>query len=159
MLKADPVKIQEGLDTFMPPEHRLEKVAVIGGVTWINDSKGTNVDSTFYALQAMEDPTVWIVGGQDKGNDYTPLMTLVKKHVRAIVCMGVDNSKIREAFASLNKPLVETGSAVEAVHAAAEFARPGDTVLLSPACASFDLFLNYEDRGRQFKAAVMKLNN
>ncbi len=159
LLKADPVKIQEGLDTFMPPEHRLEKVAVIGGVTWINDSKGTNVDSTFYALQAMEDPTVWIVGGQDKGNDYTPLMPLVKNQVRAIVCMGVDNSKIREAFASLNKPLVETGSAVEAVHAAAGFARPGDTVLLSPACASFDLFLNYEDRGRQFKAAVMKLNN
>ena len=159
LLKADPVKIQEGLDTFMPPEHRLEKVAVIGGVTWINDSKGTNVDSTCYALQAMEDPTVWIVGGQDKGNDYTPLMPLVKNQVRAIVCMGVDNSKVREAFASLNKPLVETGSAVEAVHAAAGVARPGDTVLLSPACASFDLFLNYEDRGRQFKAAVMKLNN
>ncbi|MFM8372441.1 MAG: glutamate ligase domain-containing protein, partial [Bacteroidota bacterium] len=154
-----PVKIQEGLDTFMPPEHRLEKVTVTGGVTWINDSKGTNVDSTFYALQAMEEPTVWIVGGQDKGNDYSPLMPLVKKKVRAIVCMGLDNSKIREAFGSLNKPLVETGSAAEAVKAAAGFALPGDTVLLSPACASFDLFLNYEDRGRQFKSAVMKLNN
>ncbi len=159
LLKADPVKIQEGLNTFMPPEHRLEKVTVAGGVTWINDSKGTNVDSTFYALQAMDEPTVWIVGGQDKGNDYSPLMPLVKKKVRAIVCMGLDNSKIREAFGSLDKPLVETGSAAAAVKAAAGFARPGDTVLLSPACASFDLFLNYEDRGRQFKSAVMKLNS
>lgn len=159
LLKADPAKIQEGLNTFMPPEHRLEKVAVISGVTWINDSKGTNVDSTFYALQAMETPTVWIVGGQDKGNDYTPLMPLVKKKVHAIVCMGLDNSKIRAAFGSLNKPMIETGSAVEAVEAAAGLARSGDTVLLSPACASFDLFLNYEDRGRQFKAAVLKLNN
>jgi UDP-N-acetylmuramoylalanine--D-glutamate ligase len=159
LLKADPAKIQAGLDTFTPPEHRLEKVSVTGGVTWINDSKATNVDSTFYALQAMETPTVWIVGGQDKGNDYTLLMPLVKKKVRAIVCMGLDNSKIKAAFGGLSKPTIETASAEEAVKAAAGLAQEGDTVLLSPACASFDLFLNYEDRGRQFKAAVMKLDN
>jgi len=157
LLGAEPGKIQEGLNTFVPPPHRLEKVAEIGGITWINDSKATNVDSVFYALQAMDMPTVWIVGGQDKGNDYTPLLKLVKKKVKAIVCMGVDNSKIISVFGGMKKPMVETGSAAAAVAAAAGFAEKGDTVLLSPACASFDLFKNYEDRGGQFREAVLQI--
>jgi len=132
-------------------------VATVNGITWINDSKATNVDSVFYALQALEQPAVWIVGGQDKGNDYTPLLSLVRKKVKAIVCMGVDNSKIIRAFEKMKKPLVETRSAQEAVRAAEKLATSGDTVLLSPACASFDLFKNYEDRGAQFKAAVLDL--
>lgn len=159
LLGASPAKIQQGLDSFVPPPHRLEKVAVVKGVTYINDSKATNVDSVFYALQAMETPTVWIVGGQDKGNDYGPLLALVKKKVKAIVCMGVDNSKIINIFKNFKKPLTETRSAEEAVKAAAGFAEKGDTVLLSPACASFDLFKNYEDRGAQFKQAVLLMMN
>lgn len=159
LLGAAPEKIQSGLDSFTPPPHRLEKVAEIRGVTWINDSKATNVDSVFYALQAMERPTVWIVGGQDKGNDYTPLVPWVKKKVTAIVCMGLDNSKIVAAFQDLKKPIVETESAREAVRAANNFASPGDTVLLSPACASFDLFKNYEDRGEQFRNEVLQLKS
>lgn len=157
LLGADPAKIQQGLDSFIPPPHRLEKVAVVNGVTYINDSKATNVDSVFYALQAMETPTVWIVGGQDKGNDYSPLLPLVRKKVKAIVCMGVDNSKIISVFKNFKKPMTETRSAEEAVKAAAGFAEKGDTVLLSPACASFDLFKNYEDRGERFKQAVHQL--
>ena len=157
LLGAEPAKLQEGLNTFVTPPHRLEKVAEKGGVTWVNDSKATNVDSVFYALQAMDTPTVWIVGGQDKGNDYSPLLKLVMKKVKAIVCMGVDNSKIISVFGKMKKPMVETGSAQEAVDAAAKFAQKGDTVLLSPACASFDLFKNYEDRGAQFREAVLKL--
>ena len=157
LLRADPKKIQEGLNTFTPPPHRLEKVAEINGITWINDSKATNVDSVFYALQAMDAPTIWIVGGQDKGNDYTPLLKLVKKQVKAIVCMGIDNSTIISAFGNMKKPMTETRSAQEAVQAAAKMAQKGDTVLLSPACASFDLFKNYEDRGTQFRQAVQKL--
>jgi UDP-N-acetylmuramoylalanine--D-glutamate ligase len=132
-------------------------VAVVNGVTWINDSKATNVDSVFYALQSMDSPTIWIVGGQDKGNDYTPLLKLVKKQVKAIVCMGVDNSKIISVFGKMKKPLLETHSAQEAVEAAAKMAKTGDTVLLSPACASFDLFKNYEDRGAQFRTAAQAL--
>ena len=158
LLGAESDKIQAGLNTFVPPPHRLEKVAEIGGVTWINDSKATNVDSVFYALQAMDVPTVWIVGGQDKGNDYSPLLKLVKKKVKAIVCMGVDNSKILSVFGGMKKPIVETGSAKEAVAVAAGFAAKGDTVLLSPACASFDLFKNYEDRGAQFREAVLQIH-
>ncbi len=157
LLNAAPQKIQEGLGTFNPPPHRLEKVAVTNGITWINDSKATNVDSVCYALQAMDSPTVWIVGGQDKGNDYSPLLKLVKKHVKAIVCMGIDNSKIISVFGALKKPMAETRSAQEAVQAAAKMAQKGDTVLLSPACASFDLFKNYEDRGHQFRQAVQSL--
>lgn len=157
LMGAEPLAIQKGLNTFETPPHRLEKVAVIQGVTWINDSKATNVDSVFYALQAMEAPTIWIVGGQDKGNDYEPLLKWVKKKVIAIVCMGVDNSKIIKAFKGLKKPMVETGSAQEAVAEAAKLAKEGDTVLLSPACASFDLFKNYEDRGAQFREAVKAL--
>ena len=157
LLGANAEKVQEGLNTFTPPPHRLEKVAEINGVSWINDSKATNVDSVFYALQAMDTPTVWIAGGTDKGNDYTPLLKLVKKKVKAIVCMGVDNSKIISAFGKMKKPMVETRSAAMAVKAAALLADAGDTVLLSPACASFDLFKNYEDRGGQFREAGLEL--
>lgn len=159
LLGADPLKIQDGLNTFVPPPHRLERVAVKNGVTWINDSKATNVDSVFYALQAMETPTVWIVGGQDKGNDYTPLFPWVRKKVKGIVCMGLDNSKIISAFKDLKKHMIETKSMADAVNAAAKWATAGDTVLLSPACASFDLFKNYEDRGEQFRQAVQNLTH
>jgi len=154
-LGVEPGLIEEGLYSFETPPHRLERVAEINGVTWINDSKATNVDSVFYALQAVDTPIVWIVGGQDKGNDYGPLLKIVKKNVKAIVCMGVDNSKIIKTFGKMKKPIVETKSALEAVQAAAGLAEEGDTVLLSPACASFDLFENYEDRGGQFKEAIL----
>ncbi|MCB0543674.1 MAG: UDP-N-acetylmuramoyl-L-alanine--D-glutamate ligase [Saprospiraceae bacterium] len=159
LLGADAEKVQEGLNTFTPPPHRLEVVATLQGVTWINDSKATNVDAVFYALQAMETPTIWIAGGQDKGNDYAPLLPLVGQKVKAIICMGIDNSKILHAFGALNKPMAETRSAEEAVRVAAGFAGPGNTVLLSPACASFDLFKNYEDRGARFREAVLALKN
>lgn len=158
-LGVEPGVIEEGLYSFTTPPHRLEKVAETGGVAWINDSKATNVDSVFYALQAVDTPIVWIVGGQDKGNDYGPLLRLVQKRVKAIVCMGVDNSKIISAFKKYKKPMLETRSAEGAVKAAAEFAEEGDTVLLSPACASFDLFKNYEDRGEQFRKAVLSMMN
>ena len=157
-LGADAEKITEALPTFYAPPHRMEKVADTAGVSWINDSKATNVDAVFYALQSMNGPTVWIVGGQDKGNDYSPLLKLVKKHVKAIICMGIDNSKILSVFGNLKKPIRQTRSAEEAVLEAAKFVETGDAVLLSPACASFDLFKNYQDRGDQFKAAVLQLN-
>ncbi|MBK7475550.1 MAG: UDP-N-acetylmuramoyl-L-alanine--D-glutamate ligase [Haliscomenobacter sp.] len=149
--------IQEGLSSYVNAPHRMEWVAEIAGVAYYNDSKATNVESAFYALQATNQPFVWIVGGQDKGNDYASLVEFVREKARAIVCLGVDNRKIVEAFGSLGKPLLETGSAKAAVNAAAGFARPGDAVLLSPACASFDLFKNYEDRGDQFREAVREL--
>jgi UDP-N-acetylmuramoylalanine--D-glutamate ligase len=152
-----PKVIQEGLNTFVNAPHRLEKVATVNGVNYINDSKATNVDSVYYALEAMTQPTVWIVGGQDKGNDYAPLLDFVKAKAKAIVCMGLDNSKIVQTFSGMVENIIETRSAVEAVQRAAQFASTGDTVLLSPACASFDLFQNYEDRGNQFKAAVLEL--
>lgn len=154
-----PAVIQEGLNTFVNAPHRLEKVATVNGVEYINDSKATNVDSVYYALQAMTKPTVWIVGGQDKGNDYGPLLDFVKAKVKAIVCMGLDNSKIVQSFSGVIDTIVETGSAVEAVQQATRLASAGDTVLLSPACASFDLFKNYEDRGEQFKAAVFTVSS
>ncbi|MCB9345198.1 MAG: UDP-N-acetylmuramoyl-L-alanine--D-glutamate ligase [Lewinellaceae bacterium] len=157
LLGADKERLAESLNTFSTPPHRLEKVAEINGVTWINDSKATNVDAVFYALQSMETPVVWIVGGQDKGNDYEVLKKLVKRKVNTIICMGLDNTKIIEAFKSLNKKMVETKSAEEAVQQASKYAKSGYTVLLSPACASFDLFKNYEDRGNQFKQAVKSL--
>jgi UDP-N-acetylmuramoylalanine--D-glutamate ligase len=156
LLGVQPEVIQEGLFYFNTPPHRMELVAETGGVGWINDSKATNVDSVFYALQSMDRPTVWIVGGVDKGNDYAPLLKLVKQKVKAIVCMGVDNQLIVKAFKRTKLPIVETRSAEEAVRAAARLAEEGDTVLLSPACASFDLFKNYEDRGEQFREAVLK---
>lgn len=148
--------IAETLRTFGGVEHRLEPVAMIGGVEYINDSKATNVDSVWYALQAMARPTVWIAGGTDKGNDYGVLMPLVREHVKALVCMGLDNAKLVRSFTGM-VTVYDTNSLDDALAACREAAEPGDTVLLSPACASFDLFRNYEDRGEKFKAAVKAL--
>ncbi|WP_313808157.1 UDP-N-acetylmuramoyl-L-alanine--D-glutamate ligase [Flavobacterium sp.] len=149
--------IRESLSNFQGVEHRLEKVLKIQNVQYINDSKATNVNATFFALDSMITPTVWIVGGVDKGNDYTELMPLVREKVKSIICLGVDNAKIVEAFGDVVDTLVETTSMTEAVKIAQRMAEKGDTVLLSPACASFDLFENYEDRGKQFKNAVQNL--
>ncbi|MFM2284766.1 MAG: UDP-N-acetylmuramoyl-L-alanine--D-glutamate ligase [Bacteroidota bacterium] len=148
--------VRESLMDFENIEHRLEFVAKVHGIEFINDSKATNVNSTWYALESMSNPVVWIVGGVDKGNDYTILEELVRARVKAIVCMGKDNAKIHKAFKGI-VDIVDAGSAIEAVKAAYLLGKKGDTVLLSPACASFDLFENYEDRGRQFKAAVREL--
>jgi UDP-N-acetylmuramoyl-L-alanine--D-glutamate ligase len=152
-----PEIICEVLRTFKGIEHRLEFVRERDGVRYINDSKATNVDSAWYALESMTTPVVWIAGGTDKGNDYAPLQGFVKEKVHTLICLGVDNAKLRLAFAGAVENFVEVRSAHDAVEAAARFAKKGDTVLLSPACASFDLFKNYEDRGRQFKQAVMAL--
>lgn len=151
--------IRESLETFSPIEHRLEPVLSIGGVLYINDSKATNVDAAWYALECQKSPVVWIVGGTDKGNDYSVLNDFVREKVKAIVCLGVDNRKIHEAFEGIvgSDRIVDTKSAEEAVKASSRFAEKGDVVLLSPCCASFDLFKCYEDRGEQFKAAVRKL--
>ena len=149
--------IRKSLATFQPIEHRLEPVLSVKDVLYINDSKATNVDSAWYALECQKRPVVWIVGGTDKGNDYSVLNELVRDKVKAIVCLGVDNAKIHAAFGGLVADMADALSAEEAVKKAAAFARPGDVVLLSPCCASFDLFKNYEDRGEQFKAAVRKL--
>lgn len=150
-------KIREAITTFESLEHRMEAVATVRGVEFINDSKATNVNSTWYALESMSKPTILILGGVDKGNDYSVLMDLVKEKVKAIVCMGVDNTKIHEAFGKEVSVIVNTASAQEAVQASFHLANKGDVVLLSPACASFDLFKNYEDRGLQFKNAVKDL--
>jgi len=149
--------IRESLTNFQGAEHRLEKVLKINNVQYINDSKATNVNATFFALDSMNTPTVWIVGGVDKGNDYDELMALVREKVKGIICLGVDNKKLAEKFEGLVEMFVETTSMSEAVKIANKMAEKGDTVLLSPACASFDLFENYEDRGRQFKQAVQNL--
>jgi UDP-N-acetylmuramoylalanine--D-glutamate ligase len=149
--------IKQVLGDFQNIEHRLEFVSSIHGVEYINDSKATNVNSTWYALESMHKPVIWIAGGQDKGNDYASLLPLVKDRVRAIICLGKDNQKIRAAFGDLVEAIIETQSADEAVRIAYQMSKRGEAVLLSPACASFDLFENYEDRGRQFKAAVKGL--
>lgn len=149
--------IRESLSNFQGVEHRLENVLKIQNVQYINDSKATNINSTFYALDSMKTPTVWIVGGVDKGNDYSELMSLVREKVKAIICLGVDNRKIIDAFSNVVDVMVETSSMQEAVKVAQKIAEKGDTVLLSPACASFDLFENYEERGKQFKNAVQNL--
>jgi UDP-N-acetylmuramoylalanine--D-glutamate ligase len=149
--------IKQVLGDFQNIEHRLEIVASIHGVEYINDSKATNVNSTWYALESMHKHVIWIAGGQDKGNDYTSLLPLVKDRVRAIICLGKDNQKIRAVFGDMVESIEETQSAEDAVRIAYQIARRGEAVLLSPACASFDLFENYEDRGRQFKAAVQRL--
>ena len=151
------VDIKKALRTFKNDPHRLEKVAIKNGVTYINDSKATNVDAVWYALDAMTDPVIWIVGGTDKGNDYEPLTELVEKKVKVIICMGIDNKKIHEAFSTQIKIIEDTKSAQEAVNVATKYAESGDAILLSPACASFDLFKNYKDRGNQFKEAIEKL--
>ena len=151
--------IRNSLATFEPVEHRLEPVLSIKGVLYINDSKATNIDAAWYALECQRKPVVWIVGGTDKGNDYSILDDLVKEKVKAIVCLGVDNSKIHAAYEGIvgADKMTDTLSAKEAVEAASRFAEEGDVVLLSPCCASFDLFKNYEDRGTQFKEAVRNL--
>lgn len=149
--------VRESLEDFVNVEHRLEFVAKVHGIEFINDSKATNVNSTWFALESMDKPTVWIVGGVDKGNDYEELMELVRDKVKAIICLGVDNKKLLEAFSGVIPTIVEARSAVEAVAYGYRLAKKNETVLLSPACASFDLFENYEDRGNQFKAAVRGL--
>ncbi len=149
--------LKESLSDFKNIEHRLEHVAKIQDIDFINDSKATNVNSTWFALESMTNPVIWIVGGVDKGNDYSMLTELVRQKVRAIVCLGKDNSRIHEAFEDVVDIIVNTQSADEAAKVSYHLAKKGDTVLLSPACASFDLFRNYEDRGDQFKAAVKEL--
>jgi UDP-N-acetylmuramoylalanine--D-glutamate ligase len=149
--------VRESLTNFENIEHRLEFVASVHGIRFINDSKATNVNSTWYALESVERPIIWIAGGTDKGNDYSELLELVQSRVKAIVCLTKDSSKLRKAFAGVVDTIVDTESADQAVRVAYDLGRDGDTVLLSPACASFDLFENYEDRGRQFKMAVKKL--
>ena len=150
-------KIREAVQDFQGLEHRMEYVATIRGVEFINDSKATNVNSTWYALESMEKPTILMMGGIDKGNDYSLIAGLVKEKVKAIICLGVDNTRIHDAFGSIVSTIVNTNNAVDAVKASFHLATKGDVVLLSPACASFDLFTNYEDRGRQFKRAVKEL--
>ncbi|MGE9312297.1 UDP-N-acetylmuramoyl-L-alanine--D-glutamate ligase [Niabella sp. CJ426] len=150
-------KIREAVQTFQNLEHRMEHVATIRGVEFINDSKATNINSTWYALESMDKPTVLVLGGVDKGNDYSLLMDMVKEKVKAIVCLGLDNQKIHAAFNGVVPVIVDTASAQEAVTAAFSYSEKGDVVLLSPGCASFDLFKNYEDRGTQFKKAVIDL--
>jgi UDP-N-acetylmuramoylalanine--D-glutamate ligase len=157
LMKIRKETIRESLSNFQGVEHRLEKVLKIQNVQYINDSKATNVNATFFALDSMTVPTVWIVGGVDKGNDYADLMPLVREKVKAIVCLGVDNKKIIDAFGNVVDMMVEVDSMTDAVRTSQRLAEKGDAVLLSPACASFDLFENYEDRGKQFKQAVQNL--
>lgn len=157
LLKIRKQTIRDSFETFHGAEHRMEKVLKIQNVQYVNDSKATNINATFYALDSIATPIVWIVGGVDKGNDYGALMQMVREKVKAIICLGVDNSKIIDAYGSVAEVLVESTSMDEAVQMAYKFSEKGDTVLLSPACASFDLFQNYEDRGRQFKDAVRRL--
>ena len=157
MMRVRKQTIRESLSNFQNAEHRLEKVAKKNKVQYINDSKATNVNAAYFALESMSTPTVWIVGGVDKGNDYDELMSLVHEKVKAIVCLGIDNEKIKKAFGGIVDILTETASMEEAVQEAARLAEEGDTVLLAPACASFDLFKSYEDRGTQFKNEVSKL--
>ena len=157
LLKIRKQTIRESLENFQGVEHRLEHVLKINKVQYINDSKATNVNATYYALESMDTPTVWIVGGVDKGNNYEELFPFVNEKVKAIVCRGVDNEKLMSTFSNMVDVIIETQSMNEAVKIAYKLAESGDSVLLSPACASFDLFENYEDRGRQFKDAVRNL--
>ncbi|MCA0348782.1 MAG: UDP-N-acetylmuramoyl-L-alanine--D-glutamate ligase [Bacteroidetes bacterium] len=157
LMKIRKETIRESLSNFQGVEHRLEKVLKIQNVQYINDSKATNVNATFFALDSMTVPTVWIVGGVDKGNDYSELMSLVREKVKAIICLGIDNKKIIDAFRDVVDMMVEVDNMRDAVITAKHLTEKGDAVLLSPACASFDLFQNYEDRGNQFKAAVKNL--
>jgi UDP-N-acetylmuramoylalanine--D-glutamate ligase len=157
VMDIDNEAIRNGLSTFQAVEHRLEKVLSIGDVLYINDSKATNVDAAWYALECQTRPVVWIVGGTDKGNDYASLVPLAQEKVKAMICMGLDNRKFHESFESIVPQMHDVTSAEDAVQLAHKLASAGDVVLLSPCCASFDLFKNYEDRGRQFKEAVRKL--
>ena len=157
ILKISNEVVRESLSSFKGVEHRLENVLKVKNVLYINDSKATNVNSTWYALESMKTSVVWIAGGKDKGNDYSPLYDLVKDKVRVLICMGVDNKKLHKEFGEMVEEIYDAGSAAEAVNIAYKCAKQGETVLLSPACASFDLFKNYEDRGKQFKEAVAAL--
>lgn len=157
LLKIRKQTIRESLENFQGVEHRLEHVLKINKVQYINDSKATNVNATYYALESMDAPTVWIVGGVDKGNNYEELFPFINEKVKAIICLGVDNEKLMNAFGGMVDVIIETQSMNEAVKIAYKLTEAGDNVLLSPACASFDLFENYEDRGRQFKEAVRNL--
>jgi UDP-N-acetylmuramoylalanine--D-glutamate ligase len=157
LMKIRNATIRESMSNFQGVEHRLEKVLKIQNVQYINDSKATNVNAAFFALDSMNTPTIWIVGGVDKGNDYTELMSLVHEKVKGIICLGVDNKKIIDAFGTVVDVMVEVNNMTDAVRMAQRMTEKGDTVLLSPACASFDLFENYEDRGKQFKQAVYNL--
>lgn len=157
LMKIRNATIRESLSNFQGVEHRLEKVLKIQNVQYINDSKATNVNATFFALDSMNNPTVWIVGGVDKGNDYNELMAMVREKVKAIICLGLDNKKIIDAFGNVVDMMIEVNNMEDAVKMAQRLSEKGDTVLLSPACASFDLFENYEDRGNQFKQAVKHL--
>ena len=157
LLKIRKETIRKSLEHFQGVEHRLENVLTINKVKYMNDSKATNINAVYYALESMESPTIWIVGGIDKGNDYSELTKLVSKKVKAIICLGVNNMKIIDHFENIVEYIAETTSMSEAVSEAYKISNSGDTVLLSPACASFDLFDDYEDRGRQFKSAVRKL--
>ena len=157
LMKIRNATIRESLSNFQGVEHRLEKVLKIQNVQYINDSKATNVNATFFALDSMNTPTVWIVGGVDKGNDYNELMSMVREKVKAIICLGIDNKKIIDVFGNVVDMMIEVNNMQDAVNMAQRLSEKGDTVLLSPACASFDLFENYEDRGNQFKQAVKNL--
>ena len=157
LLKIRNATIRESLEGFQGAEHRLEQVLKINKVQYVNDSKATNVNATYYALESMNTPTVWIVGGVDKGNDYKALFPFVNEKVKAIICLGKDNEALFDAFGTMVENIIETQSMSEAVQIAYKIATAGESVLLSPACASFDLFENYEDRGHQFKAAVRQL--
>jgi UDP-N-acetylmuramoylalanine--D-glutamate ligase len=157
LMKIRNTTIRESMSNFQGVEHRLEKVLKIQNVQYINDSKATNVNAAYFALDSMTSPTIWIVGGVDKGNDYAELMSLVNEKVKAIICLGVDNKKIIDAFGTVVDVMVEANNMTDAVRMAQRMTERGDTVLLSPACASFDLFENYEDRGKQFKQAVYNL--
>lgn len=159
LLKISNESIRNSLMTFQAVEHRLEPVADINGVKYINDSKATNVNATYFALESMKKPTIWIVGGKDKGNDYSEIEDLVKKKVKAIVCLGVDNQKIIDFFKADKEMIYDTSRMQDAVEICKNIAEDGDVVLLSPCCASFDLFNSYEDRGNQFKKEVLKFNN
>ncbi len=148
-------QILPSLMTFKNAPHRLELVGELNGVSFFNDSKATNVDAAFYALDSFKQPMIWVLGGIDKGNDYETLMPIVKQYVKGIICLGVDNSKIKAAYADVVEKFHETQSVEEVIEIAVSWATAGDVVLLSPACSSFDLFKNYEDRGAQFRNAVL----
>ena len=157
LLSINKESIRESLTHFKGAPHRMENVVTIQRVQYINDSKATNINATYFAVESIQTPLIWIVGGVDKGNDYEILLPLIRKKAKAIICLGVDNSKLRDVFEGTSEVFIETESMTEAVKIAHKLAEPKDTVLLSPACASFDLFKNYEDRGDQFKAAVRNL--
>ena len=157
LLKIDNDIIRESLMTFSGLPHRLEKFLKIQGVNYINDSKATNVNAAYYALDSMRAPTIWIAGGVDKGNDYTDLLPIVREKVKAIICLGIDNSKLIEFFSPYCETIISTDNITDAVRNSYRLSEKNDTVLLSPACASFDLFENFEDRGNKFKEEVRKL--